>query len=82
MLVRCNYVLLHLSLSRRVVSDLPRLTDWGPIEFYAAIEGDITAEGCMNRIAAGDIALTGWRLFSAPHRTESGQVVQWVREVE
>lgn len=83
MAIQHNYIFLHLSLSRRFVADLPRqMTNWAPIEFYAAIEGMHSAEGCMNGLGTGDMALSGWRLFSSSHRTEGGEVVQWVREVE
>lgn len=81
--IRHSYALLHLSLSRQIVSDVPRrMPSWAPIEFYAAIEAMDSVEDCMAHIETGTTALTGWRLFSSPHWMPGGEIVQWVREAE
>lgn len=78
-----SFVLLHLSLSRLVVSDLPRrLPTWAPIEFYAAISAMDSVENCMEFIADKDHFLTGWRLFSTPLKAENGRIVQFVTGFE
>ena len=83
MQVSPGFALLHLSLSRLVVSDVPRrVPTWAPIEFYAAIEAMDSPEDCMCHIATGTTVLTGWRLFSTPVRSDDGTFVQWVREAE
>lgn len=78
-----GFVLLHLSLSRLVVSDLARrLPTWAPIEFYAAIEGMDSVENCMDFIADRDAALIGWRLFSSCEDDAAGGLVQKVNGFE
>ena len=78
-----SFVLLHVSLSRLLVSDVPRrLPTWAPIEFYAAISAMDSVENCMELIAHSDHVLTGWRLFSTPLKAEGGEIVQFVTGFE
>lgn len=78
-----SFILLHLSLSRLVVSDIPRrLPSWAPIEFYAAISAMDSVEDCMGCIGEKDHILTGWRLFSQPMKVEGGKIIQAVMGFE
>ena len=78
-----SFVLIHMSLSRLIVSDVPRRSPtWAPIEFYAAISAMDTVEDCMGRLADGGISLSGWRLFSQPMRWKDDNIVQGVTGFE
>lgn len=78
-----SFDLLHLSLSRLVVSDVPRrMPTWAPIEFYAAIEAMDSPEDCMGHIKTGTTVLTGWRLFSDTVQAGYGNIVQKVHGAE
>lgn len=78
-----SFAVLHVSLSRLIVADLPRrLPTWAPIEFYAAFGGMDSVENCMDFIADRDTSLRGWRLFSTIQKMPDGKLAQLITGFE
>ena len=61
-----SFVLLHVSLSQRIVLDRHAVHPWEALSFYAAIDGMDSPESCLWDFLAqpASCRLSGWRIFS------------------